>query len=97
MAITRQDVIHVARLARLGLADDEIDAMVRDLGRILAYVDELSQVDTTGIPPTTSPSVSAAPFRRDEQVAGVSRDDALAEAPRHGDGTFAVPGFVDEG
>lgn len=97
MAITREDVVHVARLARLGLADPEIDTLVRDLGRILAYVDELSQVDTTGVPPTTSPWVNRAPLRPDEETAGVDRDDALAEAPRHGDGTFAVPGFMDEG
>lgn len=97
MAITREDVAHVARLARLDLAPDEVDGLVRDLGGILAYVEELSTVDTTGVPPTTFVTVEAAPYRDDSVAPGVDRDQALGEAPRHGDGTFAVPGFVDEG
>ncbi len=97
MPITRENVLHVARLARLDLGTEEVDSLVRDLGRILAYVDELSSVDTRGVPPTTAVSVDVAPFRSDDVVLGVDRERALAEAPRHGDGTFAVPGFVDEG
>lgn len=97
MAISRQDVLHVGKLARLDLSDPEVDALVRDLTAILTYASELSTVDTSGVEPTTSVAVDAAPFRPDELLPGVSRDDAMAEAPRHGDGTFAVPGFVDEG
>jgi aspartyl-tRNA(Asn)/glutamyl-tRNA(Gln) amidotransferase subunit C len=97
MAITRDDVLHVAKLARLELSDAEVERMVRDLGRILGYVEELSGVDTRGVEPTAYVAVEAAPFRPDRIVPGVARDVALAEAPRHGDGAFAVPGFVDEG
>ncbi len=97
MAITRDDVSHVAKLARLELTSAEMERMVRDLGRILGYVEELSQVDTRGIEPTAYVAVETAPFRPDAISPGVARDLALAEAPRQGDGAFAVPGYVDEG
>ena len=97
MAITRDDVLHVAKLARLELGPDEVDRMVRDLGRILEYVAELSRVDTQGVPPTAYGAVDAAPFREDSVEPGVEREVALAQSPRHSAGGFAVPGFVDEG
>ena len=97
MAITRDDVIHVAKLARLELSDAEIERMVRDLGTILEHVAELSKVDTTGIAPTAYVAVEAAPLRPDTVVPGIDRELALREAPRHEDGGFAVPAFVDEG
>jgi aspartyl-tRNA(Asn)/glutamyl-tRNA(Gln) amidotransferase subunit C len=97
MAITRADVLHVAKLARLELRDAEVDAMVKDIDRILEYVRELETVDTEHVPPTEHLAVDRAPFRPDEVVAGVAREQALAEAPRERDGGFRVPGFVDEG
>jgi aspartyl-tRNA(Asn)/glutamyl-tRNA(Gln) amidotransferase subunit C len=97
MAITREDVLHVARLARLDLTEAEVARMVVDLGTILSHVEELSQVDTKGVLPTAYVAVDAAPFREDAVRPGVERDVALGQAPRHGDGGFAVPGFVDEG
>jgi aspartyl-tRNA(Asn)/glutamyl-tRNA(Gln) amidotransferase subunit C len=54
-------------------------------------------VDTTGVPPTAYGAVEAAPFRPDVVVESVDRDLALREAPRHEDGGFAGPAFVDEG
>ena len=95
MAITREDVLHVAKLARLQLADDEVDRMVRDLGRILDYVAELGAVDTRGIAPTAYVAVEAAPFRPDTRIESLPAGVALSEAPRHAEGGFAVPGFVD--
>ncbi len=97
MPITRDDVIHVARLARLELSEAEIERMVRDLGTILEHVAELSAVDTSGVAPTAYLAVEAAPLRADVVVPGVDRELALAEAPRHEGGGFAVPAFVDEG
>ncbi|HEX4336115.1 MAG TPA: Asp-tRNA(Asn)/Glu-tRNA(Gln) amidotransferase subunit GatC [Polyangiaceae bacterium] len=97
MAITREDVVHVAKLARLELSESEIERMVRDLGTILEHVAELSKVDTSNVEPTAYVAVDAAPLRPDEVIPGVPRELALREAPRHEDGGFAVPGFVDEG
>lgn len=96
MAITRHDVLHVARLARLGLEESELDQLAAELERIVAYVAELQSLDTEGVPPTAQVSVESAPLRPDEPVPGLEREQALAEAPRAHEGGFAVPGFVDE-
>jgi aspartyl-tRNA(Asn)/glutamyl-tRNA(Gln) amidotransferase subunit C len=97
MSITRDDVLHVARLARLDLEAAEVDRMLKDLGRILEYVDELSRVDTRDVPPTAYVAVETAPLRPDTAEGSIDRDVALREAPRKADGGFAVPAFVDEG
>jgi len=96
MAITRKDVLHVAELARLELRDDEVERMIRDLGGILDYVAQLGELDTTDVPATAQVAVESAPLRTDEPSKGLTADDALAEAPRTSDGSFAVPAFVDE-
>lgn len=96
MAITRDTVLHVARLARLELDAAEIEAMERDLGKILAYVETLNELDTSGIEETAQVAVIGAPLRKDEVRAGVGTEAALAEAPRQAGGGFAVPAFVDE-
>ena len=96
MAITKSVVVHVARLARLELDPEEVPGLEHDLRRIVAYVDELAGVDTEGVPPTAHVAVSQAPLRPDAVVGGLTREAALAEAPRLGDGSFAVPAFLDE-
>ncbi len=97
MAITREDVLHIAALARLELGDEEVGKMLRDLGSILEHVAELSELDTSNVPPTAYVAVEAAPFRPDVVHEGVARELALAEAARQAEGAFAVPGYVDEG
>jgi aspartyl-tRNA(Asn)/glutamyl-tRNA(Gln) amidotransferase subunit C len=97
MAITRETVLHVARLARLNLEESEVGPLLSDLGRIVGYFDQLAELDTTNVAPTAHVAVKAAPRRSD--VAGESLDTAVAlsEGPRVHDGGFAVPAFVDEG
>ncbi|HOU94302.1 MAG TPA: Asp-tRNA(Asn)/Glu-tRNA(Gln) amidotransferase subunit GatC [Polyangiaceae bacterium] len=97
MAITRKDVLHVARLARLSLAEAEIDDLIRELGRILEYVELLREVDTTGVPATCQMTVAAAPLRDDAVSTLLDRELVLAEAPRRTGEGFAVPAFVEEG
>jgi aspartyl-tRNA(Asn)/glutamyl-tRNA(Gln) amidotransferase subunit C len=97
MAITRDDVLHVARLARLDLSEAEVERMVHDLGRILGYVQDLSSVDTSGVAPMAWVAVEAAPLRTDRVEAGVERPLALRGAPRASDDSFAVPGFDEAG
>lgn len=96
MAISRDDVRHVARLAKLELTDAEIERYQQDLGRIVAYVAELSGVDTTDVAPTAQVSVELAPLRADQATGSLAHDVALSQAPRHSEGGFAVPAFVDE-
>jgi aspartyl-tRNA(Asn)/glutamyl-tRNA(Gln) amidotransferase subunit C len=96
MAITRETVLHVARLARLDLAEDEVERMKHDLDRILEYVEELSALDTSGVPETAHVAVESAPMRKDVQKQSLSNQLALSNAPRSSNGAFAVPAFVDE-
>lgn len=96
MAITRDNVLHVAKLARLELSETEIDHMQRDLDGILEYVNQLSELDTTNVPATAQVAVVAAPFRSDEPHQSLPHDAALSQAPRASSDGFAVPAFVDE-
>lgn len=96
MSISREHVLHVARLARLSLTEAEVQRMVTDLGKILEHVEKLQAVDTSGVALTSYVAVERAPFRSDSPLAGVLGDVALSQAPRHAEGGFAVPGFVDE-
>ena len=96
MAITRETVLHIAKLARLELSGPEIDRMQHDLGNILDYVKLLSELDTTDVPETAQVAVESAPFRPDDPQQSLPNDAALREAPRHAGPSFAVPAFVDE-
>jgi aspartyl-tRNA(Asn)/glutamyl-tRNA(Gln) amidotransferase subunit C len=97
MAITRDNVLHVAKLARLELTEAEMDRMQRDLNGILDYVNQLSELDTHDVAPTTQVAVVSAPFRSDEPRPSLPHDLALSQAPRSSSDGFAVPAFVDEG
>jgi aspartyl-tRNA(Asn)/glutamyl-tRNA(Gln) amidotransferase subunit C len=96
MAITRENVLHVAKLARLELTEAEIDRMQRDLSGILEYVNQLSELDTKDVPATAHVAVVAAPFRGDQPHQSLPHDVALSNAPRSSSDGFAVPAFVDE-
>lgn len=97
MAITRSEVLHIAKLARLHLADAEVDHLIVDLDKILDYVALLDELDTSSVPVTAHVAVEQAPLRPDEVVAGLQPSQALAEAPRADSEGFAVPAFMDEG
>jgi aspartyl-tRNA(Asn)/glutamyl-tRNA(Gln) amidotransferase subunit C len=96
MAITRETVLHVAKLARLELEGGEIERMISDLGGILEYVALLSELDTDGVPETAHAAHEGMPFRSDALIPSLPNEVAVAEAPRQADGSFAVPAFVDE-
>ena len=95
-ALGEADVRHVAKLARLRLTDDEVTRMTAELTAIVAYVQQLSELDVTGVPPTTQVQVERLPLRPDEPGASLDHDLALREAPRAASDGFAVPAFVEE-
>jgi aspartyl-tRNA(Asn)/glutamyl-tRNA(Gln) amidotransferase subunit C len=97
MTITRADVLHVAGLAKLKLADDEVELMRHDLDQILDYVQLLAELNTSDVAPTAHVAVAAAPLREDEARAVLATEETLSEAPRRSGDGFAVPAFVDEG
>ncbi|MBN1607203.1 MAG: Asp-tRNA(Asn)/Glu-tRNA(Gln) amidotransferase subunit GatC [Polyangiaceae bacterium] len=97
MSVTREDVLHVAALAKLRLGEEEIERMRRDLARILGYVELLGELSLDDVEPTAHVAVDTAPLRPDSVVPGLTTGAALAEAPRTLEGGFAVPAFLDEG
>lgn len=96
MPLSREQVLHVARLASLELTDQEVERMAHDLSGILEHVAELDRLDTSAVPPTTHLAVERLPFHADVSSPTLSNEQALAEAPRTSNGGFAVPAFVDE-
>jgi len=94
MKITAEDVAKVAALARLRLDEEERDRMTVQLNDILAYMDKLSEVDTSGVAPTTHPHATANRFREDEIRPSVSRESALANGPETNGESFVVPKII---
>ncbi len=94
MALTREDVLHVAELARLSLQPEEIALLTRQLNDILAYVEQLQQLDTQGVSPLAHVVSIANAFREDEVRDGLSRDLALENAPAREEGSFLVPRVI---
>jgi aspartyl-tRNA(Asn)/glutamyl-tRNA(Gln) amidotransferase subunit C len=94
--LTRADVEHVARLARLALTDAEIDALTNDLGAILDHAAEVSALDTAGVPPTSHPLPLVNVLRPDVARPGLPRDEVLAAAPEAEDDRFRVPRILGE-
>ena len=93
--ITREEVEHVARLARLALTDDEIDELGGQLGVILDHAQDIAELDVDGVPPTAHPVPVENVLRADDVRPGLGRDEVLAEAPAAEDGRFRVPRILD--
>jgi aspartyl-tRNA(Asn)/glutamyl-tRNA(Gln) amidotransferase subunit C len=91
MAITREDVLHVARLARLEIPEDQIERVQAELGAILEAVGKVSELDLEDVEPTSHPLDLVNVWRADEPRPSLSREDALANAPDPADGAFRVP------
>jgi len=96
MALSSAEVLHIAQLADLSLTEEEVVRLGQELGAILAHVEQLNELDTSDVPPTTHLAVSLMPLRADRVVAGLSHAEAVESGPRVNSGAFAVPKFVDE-
>jgi aspartyl-tRNA(Asn)/glutamyl-tRNA(Gln) amidotransferase subunit C len=94
--ISRQDVEHVARLARLALTEAESARMQEQLSGILAYIDTLRALDTTGVEPTSHAVPLVNVMRADETRPSLSPEAALANAPDRSDGFFRVPRIIED-
>ena len=89
--IDREQVLHVGKLARLKLSDEEVERMASELSGILEHVDRISELDLEGVPPTTHVIDVAGALRDDEPQPSLPRDVALDQAPAVQDGGFLVP------
>ena len=94
--ITRDDVVHVARLARLSLTDDEVDLFTGQLEVILEHAAKVEALDTADVEPTSHPIALENVLRADEPGACLDRDEVLAQAPQAEDGRFRVPRILEE-
>ena len=95
--IDRDQVVHVARLARLELGEDEVGALADELSSILDHVDRLLAVDTEGVEPTTHVVPLENALRDDVPGEELTPEQALAPAPSVEDGAFLVPSPKTEG
>jgi aspartyl-tRNA(Asn)/glutamyl-tRNA(Gln) amidotransferase subunit C len=95
MAITRADVIHAARLARVGLTDEEIDSLTSELDHILAAMRALQQLDTSAIPPTAQVMPLHNVMREDVARQCWPVEEILKNAPATRDGQFLVPPVLE--
>ena len=96
MAISRDEVLHVARLARLELSDDEVARFQEQLSAILEAVSKVSALDLDGVPPTSHPLPLVNVLRPDVARPGLPRDEVLAAAPAAEDDRFRVPRILGE-
>ena len=91
MPITREDVLHVAKLAELDLTEEEIARLELELNEILAAVGKVSELDLSDVPPTSHPLAVVNVFRPDEPRPSLPLDDVFANAPEHDQDFFRVP------
>jgi aspartyl-tRNA(Asn)/glutamyl-tRNA(Gln) amidotransferase subunit C len=95
--IEREQVLHVAKLARLGLSEEEVETMAGELSGILDHVDRIAELDLEDVPPTSHVVELENVLRADEPHKSLPREVALASAPDPQDGAFRVPSPQAEG
>ncbi|MBF0565764.1 MAG: Asp-tRNA(Asn)/Glu-tRNA(Gln) amidotransferase subunit GatC [Nitrospirae bacterium] len=95
MSITAEDVKHIAALSRLKLSGDEIELFGRQLNDILHYVDQLNELDTKDIEPTSHVLPINNVFREDVETPSLDREDALMNAPDRAGGFYRVPKIIE--
>jgi aspartyl-tRNA(Asn)/glutamyl-tRNA(Gln) amidotransferase subunit C len=89
------DVEYVARLARLGLTNEEKSLFQKQLGDVLRYIDKLKEVDVSEVESSAHPNPMFNVFREDEPRAGLTAEEALSNAPRQANNLFIVPKVVE--
>ena len=94
--LSREEVLHVARLARLHLSDDELGRMREQLDAILAYIDKLRELDIEGVEPTAHAVPLLDVMRDDALRPCLSQEEALANAPDRAGEFFRVPRIIED-
>lgn len=95
MSVDTATVRRIAGLARIAVSDAEVDAMVPELNNILGWIEQLGEVDTSGIEPMTAVIANHLRLRDDVVTDGAVRDKVLANAPQAEHGFFAVPKVIE--
>jgi aspartyl-tRNA(Asn)/glutamyl-tRNA(Gln) amidotransferase subunit C len=95
--ITKQDVEHVAGLAKLKFEDNEIDNFAETLGKIITMFEQLGEVDTEGVPFTSNPADNLNHWREDIAAPAADRELLLSQVPETEDGFIKVPAILEGG
>lgn len=95
MTLTREEVTRIARLARVDVADAELDALAGELNDILAWVETLNAIPTDGVEAMVGVGVKQAPLRADKVTDGGRADDVISNAPDPAPPFFAVPKVIE--
>ena len=95
MSVDTKIVRHIAKLARIAVSDSEVEALVPELNNILGWVEQLQEVDVTGVEPMTAVIPNKLRMRDDVVTDGGIRDQVLANAPVAEHGFFAVPKVIE--
>jgi len=96
MAITREDVIYTARLARIALSEEEIEKFTVQLDRIIEFIDKLKEADVKGVEPMTEALGEKNRVRKDIQLKSFDRETILRTAPDRDDNFFKVPPVIED-
>ena len=95
MSVTKDDVRKVARLSRIAVPDDKLDALAGELNSIMGWIEQLNEVDVDGVEPLTSVVETSLPMREDVVTDGNRRSEVLANAPKADAGFYVVPRSVE--
>ncbi|MBM7601115.1 aspartyl-tRNA(Asn)/glutamyl-tRNA(Gln) amidotransferase subunit C [Virgibacillus halotolerans] len=93
--ITKDQVKHVAHLARLAITEDEAAELTKELSAIIGFAEQLNELDTEGVEPTTHVLNMKNVMRKDEPKATITQEEALKNAPDKKDGHYRVPAIMD--
>ena len=97
MAISEEQVKHVAKLAKLSFSDDELHEFTSQLGKIIDMVETLEEVDTDGVPFTSNVAETINVMREDIAAEGWNRQELMRNVPESEDGFIKVPAIIDNG
>lgn len=92
--ISKEQVKHVAHLARLAVTDEEVEKMADELSAIIGYAEQLNELDTDGVEPTTHVLDLKNVMRKDEPKEWITHEEAMKNAPDQKDGQFRVPSIM---
>ena len=95
MKITKEEILHVAKLARLNLSEEETEKLQSDMESIIEFANTLNELDTEGVVPTAHARPMSNAFREDVIKESYDREEMLKNAPESEDGGFAVPKVVE--
>ena len=96
MKISKDDVINVAELARLEFKEEELEKFTEQLGNILEYIEQLSELNTDNVEPTSHVLDISTPLREDKVVEWLNTEEVLKNAPESEDNFFVVPKVIED-